>query len=58
MGGAFDVCGTQIGKGWKKKMKHFGTQIIKTERLTLRRFTIADADMMFNNWASDDEVTR
>ena len=39
-------------------MKHYGTQTIKTERLTLRRFEATDADMMFNNWASDDEVTR
>ena len=39
-------------------MKHFGTETIKTERLTLRRFEVTDADMMFNNWASDDEVTR
>ena len=39
-------------------MKHFGTQEIKTKRLTLRRFKVTDADMMFNNWANDDEVTR
>jgi len=38
-------------------MKHAGTQTIKTERLTLRRFELADAEMMFNNWANDDEVT-
>jgi len=39
-------------------LKHIGTQEIKTERLTLRRFKVTDADMMFNNWANDDEVTR
>ena len=39
-------------------MKHVGTQEIKTERLLLRRFKETDADMMFNNWANDDEVTR
>jgi len=39
-------------------MKHAGTKMIKTDRLTLRKFEIKDADMMFQNWASDDEVTR
>ena len=39
-------------------MKHAGTQTIKTERLTLRRFELTDAEAMFNNWANDDEVTR
>ena len=39
-------------------MKHVGTQTIKTKRLTLRRFEVTDADMMYSNWANDDEVTR
>lgn len=39
-------------------MKHIGTTILETERLVLRRFTIEDAESMFNNWASDDEVTK
>lgn len=39
-------------------MKHLGTKTIETERLILRRFTINDAQDMFNNWASDDEVTK
>ena len=39
-------------------MKHVGTQMIKTKRLTLRRFETSDADKMFTNWASDIEVTR
>ena len=39
-------------------MKHAGTQTIETERLTLRRFELADAETMFRNWANDDEVTR
>ena len=39
-------------------MRHAGTQTIITPRLTLRRFEIADADMVFRNWANDDEVTR
>lgn len=39
-------------------MKHLGTKTIETERLILRRFTMEDAQAMFDNWASDDNVTR
>ena len=39
-------------------MKHIGTKNIETERLILRRFTLDDADAMYRNWASDDEVTK
>ena len=39
-------------------MNHKGTVTLETERLILRRFTISDADAMFRNWASDDEVTK
>lgn len=39
-------------------MRHTGTQTIATERLTLRRFTIEDAENMYYNWASDPEVTK
>ena len=39
-------------------IKHAGTKTITTDRLILRRFEIADADVMFRNWANDDEVTR
>ena len=39
-------------------MKHIGTTKLETERLILRRFTIEDAESMFNNWASDEEVTK
>ncbi len=39
-------------------MRHLGTKTIETKRLLLRRFTVADADKMFENWASDPEVTR
>lgn len=39
------------------KMKHCGTVRIETERLILRRFTIDDAEEMFNNYASRDIVT-
>lgn len=37
---------------------HKGTQTIKTRRLTLRRFTLDDAQAMYDNWASDPEVTK
>lgn len=45
----------------KKKglhMNHLGTREIATERLTLRRFEIEDAENMFYNWANDPEVTK
>lgn len=35
-----------------------GTVILETERLILRRFTLNDAEKVFNNWGSDDEVTK
>ncbi len=39
-------------------MKHKGTNQLETERLILRKFRIDDAEDMFNNWASDPEVTK
>lgn len=39
-------------------MNKTGTQRIETHRLILRRYRIEDAEDMFNNWASDPEVTR
>ena len=39
-------------------MKHCGTQELETGRLLLRRLSIDDSEMMFNNWASDPEVTK
>lgn len=39
-------------------MTHKGTQTITTPRLILRKFTVADARDMFQNWASDERVTR
>ena len=39
-------------------MKHCGTKQLETERLILRRFRPEDAAAMYNNWASDDEVTK
>lgn len=38
-------------------MTHKGTVTIETERLILRRFNKSDAPAMFNNWASDSNVT-
>lgn len=39
-------------------MNHFGTRPIKTERLLLRPLTLDDAEVMFEHWAGDPEVTR
>lgn len=39
-------------------MEHLGTEKIETERLILRRFALEDADCMYENWASDDAVTK
>jgi ribosomal-protein-alanine N-acetyltransferase len=39
-------------------MKHLGAKTIETERLILRKFKVIDADMMYKNWASDDNVTK
>jgi ribosomal-protein-alanine N-acetyltransferase len=39
-------------------MHHTGTKPLETERLILRRFELKDAEPMYRNWASDDEVTR
>lgn len=39
-------------------MDHQGTKRLESDRLILRRFTVEDAEDMYNNWASDDEVTK
>ncbi len=39
-------------------MTHKGTQRIETSRLILRRAELTDAQAMFDNWASDPEVTK
>ncbi|MBQ8511542.1 MAG: GNAT family N-acetyltransferase, partial [Clostridia bacterium] len=39
-------------------LNHKGTKIIQTERLVLRKFTADDAQAMYENWATDAEVTR
>lgn len=44
----------------KRRMtvKHLGTKRIETDRLILRRFTVEDAEKMYQNWAGDPEVTK
>ena len=39
-------------------MTHLGTKTMETDRLILRPFAEADAQAMFDNWASDPEVTK
>lgn len=39
-------------------MNNKGTRTLETERLILRRFVVEDAQAMYDNWASDPEVTR
>lgn len=39
-------------------LQHKGTERLETERLLLRRFTMADSEAMFNNWAGDEEVAK
>ncbi len=39
-------------------MNHKGTADIETNRLLLRKFTLGDAQAVFDNWASDLEVTK
>ena len=39
-------------------MKHLGTVPLETQRLILRRITIEDAEEIFNNWASDENVAK
>lgn len=37
---------------------HKGTKTIHTERLILRRFTVDDAQAMYDHWANDERVSR
>lgn len=39
-------------------MDHQGTIRMETDRLILRKFKMEDADVVFRNWTSDDEVTK
>ena len=39
-------------------LAHKGTVTLTTPRLILRRFTVDDAQAMYDNWATDEKVTR
>lgn len=39
-------------------MNHCGTQRLESDRLILRQFEISDAEAMYKNWVSDDDVTK
>lgn len=39
-------------------LNHKGTVTLETPRLILRKFEMSDANDMFKNWASDDEVSK
>lgn len=39
-------------------LRDVGTKTIETERLLLRKFKVEDAKDMYNNWATDPEVSR
>lgn len=39
-------------------MKHKGTETLESNRLLLRKFTVEDADLMYENWAKDEDVTQ
>ena len=39
-------------------MNHKGTILLETNRLILRKFVIEDSEAMYNNWASEDKVTK
>lgn len=39
-------------------MEQKGTKVLETDRLILRPFTMGDAPAMYENWASDEEVTK
>ena len=41
-----------------KELNHHGTKTITTSRLILRRFKTDDAEAMYRNWASNDNVTK
>ena len=39
-------------------INHKGTVVLRTERLILRPFRLSDAEDMYRNWASSEEVAR
>lgn len=42
----------------KEKINHKGMVPLESERLFLRRLTVKDAQKVFENWTSDDEVSK
>lgn len=45
-------------KAFRFKLNNKGTITLYTNRLTLRRFEINDAEQMFKNWAADEDVAK
>ncbi len=39
-------------------MNDLGTRELTTDRLILRRFTLDDVEVMYNSWATDEEVNQ
>lgn len=39
-------------------MNFIGTKILETERLILRKVTVADADIAYKSWCTSDEVSK
>ena len=37
---------------------NMGTKTLETKRLILRKFTLDDAEGMFNNWATESKVIK
>ncbi len=54
--GTVTKCDSDVGG--EKRETYRNTDNRKQKRLTLRRFTIEDAENMYYNWASDPEVTK
>ena len=40
------------------ELNHVGSRTLKTTRLVLRPFYLSDAQAMFDNWASNSDVTK
>ena len=39
-------------------LNHIGTITLETEKLILRRFTADDTEAVYNNWTSDNEISK
>ncbi len=53
----FARCCLKSGNGGRT-LKHLGTVELETQRLKLRRFQVEDAEAMYHNWASEEEVAK